>query len=106
MTPVTQLSALDLLAELDRLEAEGGIDGAFAPDDQARWNAVKVELGRRVHCLDESTEDWRQQMVQAFAFSAGIAVTGLWRAFRGRALTDDESKKFATVMRDFFVTIK
>lgn len=105
MIPVTQLSALDMMAELEHLEQVRG-NARLAPESAARHNALMVELGRRVKCLDESTEDWRKLMVEAFARSASVAVCGLWQAHRGRELTAEEAARFARVMHDFFVTIK
>lgn len=106
MKPVIQMTAEELRDEFLKLEAEGGIDGAFSPDDQARWNAVHVEFVRRATELEDAKEDHREERVQRFATSATIAVCGLWKAHGGREMSDDEAAAYAKLMFEFFLTVR
>lgn len=65
-----------------------------------------TEIVRRTFMYDTDKEEARQDMVDSFAFSAGVAVAALWKAHRGRELTLGETKEFSKVLFDIFVKIR
>jgi hypothetical protein len=59
---------------------------------------------RRLREYNRALAENRQDVVQAFAFAAGVAVGGLWRAHGGVDLSADEARTMGKLLFDFFVT--
>jgi hypothetical protein len=74
--------------------------------DKDEFAAAWVQVMRRVYMVDEVKEEDRQDFITAFAYSASVAIDGLWKAHRGRELTQPEIKEFSKVMFEFFSKIR
>lgn len=106
MTPVTQLSADQLMAQFEDIDQTFPKPQASLPGLVERHNAIIVELGRRAKVLDEAKEDYRRRMVDSFAASASFSIAALWQAHNGRELTDEEVAALAGQLHAFFVAVK
>ncbi len=95
------MNGAELLAELE-LAPPTYVDEAA----RERYTEVGAEIHRRLDLLEEATEEDRATHIEKFAFSASVVISNLWAAHHGRPMTDDEVDRFATTMRDFFITIR
>lgn len=107
MKPATDLTADELIDESRQFNVMLAAATAedFAPAAFERRDALNVEVRRRLEAYDEARKDDRQRMIESFAGSVTVAVLGLWKAHRGRELTEDEMNRLTHALFEFFVTL-